>query len=45
MFTNADYKKDGKTVKLMTIHQAKGLEFPYVFVIGLSEGISQVTGL
>ena len=23
----------------MTIHQAKGLEFPYVFVIGLSEGI------
>ena len=39
LFTNADYKKDGKTVKLMTIHQAKGLEFPYVFVIGLSEGI------
>ena len=23
----------------MTIHQAKGLEFPYVFVIGLSEGV------
>lgn len=23
----------------MTIHQAKGLEFPYVFVLGLSEGI------
>ena len=39
LFTNADYKKDGKTVKLMTIHQAKGLEFPYVFVIGLSEGL------
>jgi len=39
LYTNADYKKDGKSVKLMTIHQAKGLEFPYVFVIGLSEGI------
>lgn len=39
LYTNADYKKEGKSVKLMTIHQAKGLEFPYVFVIGLSEGI------
>lgn len=26
-------------VRLMTIHQSKGLEFPYVFVMGLSEGI------
>lgn len=32
-----DKKKD--KVRLMTIHQAKGLEFPYVFVTGLSEGI------
>lgn len=39
LYTNADYKNDGTTVKLMTIHQAKGLEFPYVFVCGLSEGI------
>lgn len=39
LYTNADYKQDGSTVKLMTVHQAKGLEFPYVFVIGLSEGI------
>ena len=39
LYTNADYKEDGETVKLMTIHQAKGLEFPYVFIIGLSEGI------
>src|SRR3712207_6897162 len=39
LYTNADYKKDEKTIKLMTIHQAKGLEFPYVFVCGLTEGI------
>ena len=39
LYTNQDYRKDTPTVKLMTVHQAKGLEFPYVFVIGLSEGI------
>lgn len=39
LYTNADYKNDKATVKLMTIHQAKGLEFPYVFICGLSEGI------
>lgn len=39
LFTNADYNKETKGVKLMTIHQAKGLEFPYVFVCGLTEGI------
>ena len=39
LYTNADYKDDGETVKLMTIHQSKGLEFPYVFVCGVSEGI------
>ena len=32
-----DSKRDA--VKLMTIHAAKGLEFPVVFVIGFSEGI------
>ena len=30
---------DCDMVKLMTIHSAKGLEFPFVFVIGFSEGI------
>ncbi|MDD6254267.1 MAG: ATP-dependent helicase [Bacteroidales bacterium] len=39
LYTNADFKKETRTVKLMTIHQAKGLEFPYVFITGLSEGI------
>ena len=39
LYTNADYKEETKAVKLMTIHQAKGLEFPYVFICGLTEGI------
>ena len=34
---NEDSERD--TVKLMTIHASKGLEFPAVFVVGLSEGI------
>ena len=39
LYTNSDYKKDTATIKLMTIHQSKGLEFPYVFIVGLTEGI------
>lgn len=39
LYTNADYSKDKNQVKVMTIHQAKGLEFPVVFISGLSEGI------
>ncbi len=32
-----DKDKDANRVSLMTIHAAKGLEFPYVFVIGMEE--------
>ena len=39
LYTNDDHRKDVPTLKMMTIHQAKGLEFPYVFITGLSEGI------
>lgn len=39
LYTNADKKTAKDCVKVMTIHQAKGLEFPYVFIAGLSEGI------
>ena len=39
LFTNMDQNEKAQAVKLMTIHAAKGLEFPVVFLCGLSEGI------
>jgi len=40
LLTDSDQKDpDADTVKLMTIHAAKGLEFPVVFVGGLEEGL------
>lgn len=38
LFTNADTAEDGDKVRLMTVHAAKGLEFPIVFLIGMNEG-------
>ena len=34
-----EYKDDNNRVSLMTIHSVKGLEFDYVFVVGMEEGI------
>lgn len=37
--SNSDFYSSHKTVSLMTLHAAKGLEFDVVFLIGLEEGI------
>ena len=39
LFTNSDAEGAGDKVKLMTVHAAKGLEFPYVFLCEMNEGI------
>ena len=39
LYTNVDNDRSKNHVKIMTIHQSKGLEFPYVFISGLSDGI------
>lgn len=39
LFTNLEPKEKEDAIKMMTIHTAKGLEFPYVFICGMNEGI------
>ncbi|MBD5203479.1 MAG: UvrD-helicase domain-containing protein [Bacteroidales bacterium] len=39
LYVNSDLEDVKEKVKLMTIHQSKGLEFDTVFVAGLTEGI------
>lgn len=36
---DSDKKDDAPRVSLMTIHLAKGLEFPYVYIVGLEENL------
>ena len=40
LYTDMDIEDDrNDRVKLMTIHTSKGLEFPYVFLCGFTEGV------
>ena len=41
LFTQSDNDLENKAnqVSIMTLHSAKGLEFPFVFMVGMSEGV------
>jgi DNA helicase-2/ATP-dependent DNA helicase PcrA len=39
LMSSADTESRGQKVTLMTLHAAKGLEFPVVFIVGMEEGI------
>jgi len=39
LMSSVDLDSDGQKVTLMTLHAAKGLEFPVVFIVGVEEGI------
>lgn len=39
LFTNNDIEDNSDKVKLMTVHAAKGLEFPYIMLCGMNEGV------
>jgi len=37
--TDTKQRENGNVATLMTIHSAKGLEFPFVFIVGLEDGL------
>ena len=38
-FTDKEARFDSESIKLITMHSIKGLEFPLVFIIGLNDGV------
>lgn len=36
---DSDDKRERHAITLMTMHSAKGLEFPHVYIVGMEEGI------
>ena len=39
LMSGVDQQSDGEKVTLMTLHAAKGLEFPVVFMVGMEDGL------
>ncbi len=39
LVTKLDDSTEGDSISLMTLHTAKGLEFPVVFIVGMEEGL------
>jgi DNA helicase-2/ATP-dependent DNA helicase PcrA len=43
LVSETDNLDDGEGVTLMTLHSAKGLEFPVVFITGMEDGVFPIT--